>query len=636
MRNCRIIAVCFTIVLIGITCCFLLYFNKLQSSEPCLSLSIGNSSEKILPWYNSQDQEYYVFLPSFAELKDISIQGCTLSNRNNTVIDSLYQNIIGDSNIVVSINNGQYPINFIQSSRIHTLFINLSEEEFEKTNHKKGYASPVCMRLVAPNGETSYCDSLYSTTIQSRGNSTWKKIKKPYTITLDKPDSLLGLGLSRKWVLLANAFDPSNMRNKIVYDFASLIFQNWSPKADYVDLYVNGIYQGLYLLSEQLEVSSHRLDIQSDNKFLFTITRKSKIDDDCFVYEFPMTYRLVQLVYPQTVTPETENEIIHHLNHLETTILDAVEHPYDDISTTIDVDSWAQRQLIDEIFENSDQGALSSYFYYVGDEENGKFYGGPIWDYDLTMGREIRNENPRVFITQNYPLDSSNTTFHIALMHNKGYQERLKALYRDQCRGKIQHIIDFGIDSLSDLISQSNQMNRIRWDSLLASNADFFRWNRWNILFSPVDPFLVSKPDFLKRYLMDRVGFLDSAWIYNIPTHTVKIQVNESSAGLYSIKDATLVSQLLSRSGITMDEHVIWKDRYNDKIYGVDSVIDSDACLAIISPDSLIWKLHQNKKPQNSWSKKNIIRAMLMPCLLVLLACFVFVDIKKNKQVRHE
>lgn len=51
----------------------------------------------------------------------------------------------------------------------------------------------------------------------------------------------------------------------------------------------------------------------------------------------------------------------------------------------IDLDSWARKYLIEEIFASTDSGNFSQFYYYDGAEENGKLYAGPIWDFDLVM-----------------------------------------------------------------------------------------------------------------------------------------------------------------------------------------------------------------------------------------------------------
>mgnify|MGYP003327617151 FL=1 len=59
--------------------------------------------------------------------------------------------------------------------------------------------------------------------IRGRGNSTWwggyfEMVKKPYQIRFDEKQEVLGMPGDKRWVLLAEFFDKSLVRNKISYD----------------------------------------------------------------------------------------------------------------------------------------------------------------------------------------------------------------------------------------------------------------------------------------------------------------------------------------------------------------------------------------------------------------------------------
>ena len=99
-----------------------------------------------------------------------------------------------------------------------------------------------------------------------RGNSTWDWDKKPYRIKLSQEQDFLGMGGACSWELLANSFDASFMRNKITYDLAAGIGLAYSPESEFVDLYLNGYYAGLYQLTEKVEIDKERIDIADLNK----------------------------------------------------------------------------------------------------------------------------------------------------------------------------------------------------------------------------------------------------------------------------------------------------------------------------------------------------------------------------------
>ena len=102
--------------------------------------------------------------------------------------------------------------------------------------------------------------------IKGRGNSTWQLAdKKPYQIKLKKKTDLLESGdvsnKNKTWVLLANAFDGSSMRNMISCSLARDIGVKSSVEFRPVDLYYDGEYRGTYLLTEKVQINAGRVDI---------------------------------------------------------------------------------------------------------------------------------------------------------------------------------------------------------------------------------------------------------------------------------------------------------------------------------------------------------------------------------------
>ena len=126
---------------------------------------------------------------------------------------------------------------------------------------KKGEEFNATMRL---SGNDDY-DQQYdgAVTIKVRGNSTSGQDKKPYKLKLDKKTDLFGLGGGTKnkhWVLLANAFDESLMRNKVAYDLSEK-FGLVSMKSEWVDVVMNGQYVGNYLLCQHIRVGEDRVKV---------------------------------------------------------------------------------------------------------------------------------------------------------------------------------------------------------------------------------------------------------------------------------------------------------------------------------------------------------------------------------------
>ena len=122
--------------------------------------------------------------------------------------------------------------------------------------------------LQDPNSDSSNDgdgDNDTNCTIKGRGNTTWNWAKKPYKLKLEKKTSLLGLGNapSKHWVLLANFMDKTMMRNRVAMEISSMMTNlAWTPQSTPVELYIDGVHRGNYLLIEQVRVDAGRVVVK--------------------------------------------------------------------------------------------------------------------------------------------------------------------------------------------------------------------------------------------------------------------------------------------------------------------------------------------------------------------------------------
>ncbi len=124
------------------------------------------------------------------------------------------------------------------------------------------------MTITIPEGyEAEYTDEELTTQtyeldyIRGRGNSTWLTSKKPYKIKLDKSSDLFGMGKSKHWVLLANYFDYSLVRNKMTTEIAERLNMEYTPKSVFVDVIINDEYCGSYQLSQHVRIGKGNINI---------------------------------------------------------------------------------------------------------------------------------------------------------------------------------------------------------------------------------------------------------------------------------------------------------------------------------------------------------------------------------------
>ena len=99
------------------------------------------------------------------------------------------------------------------------------------------------------------------------GSRRWPK--KNYRIEIARAKSLLGMRIDDDWDLYALYVDYTRMRIKLGFDlWGSLKETNptaYSPNSKYVVLYINGEFQGLYLLAERSDRKLYELDDPQHN-----------------------------------------------------------------------------------------------------------------------------------------------------------------------------------------------------------------------------------------------------------------------------------------------------------------------------------------------------------------------------------
>ena len=96
--------------------------------------------------------------------------------------------------------------------------------------------------------------------IKLRGNSTAGQVKRPFKVKLDKKANLFGMGSNKHWVLLANFYDRTHLRNILSYEMSGDLGM-WYCESVWVRLNYNGEDYGLYQLCEQIRVDPERVDI---------------------------------------------------------------------------------------------------------------------------------------------------------------------------------------------------------------------------------------------------------------------------------------------------------------------------------------------------------------------------------------
>lgn len=215
--------------------------------------------------------------------------------------------------------------------------------------------------------------------IKVRGNSTAWGAKRPYNIKLSGKTNVLGMGKGKKWCLLANMFDKSLMRNKLMFDFTHDIGLDYVADTKMVDVWFNGTYVGCYLLTEPVEANTNRVEIDADNgDFLFERERE-RYEDGAVYFNTPRYGLRFTSGDPEEYTDEQYARLMSLLKQAEDAI---ATNDYETIAKYLDIDSFVDFYITLEYFKNADADYSSTRFYF----KDGILYAGPPWDFDLSCG----------------------------------------------------------------------------------------------------------------------------------------------------------------------------------------------------------------------------------------------------------
>ena len=160
----------------------------------------------------------------------------------------------------VSIPNTEYAWSAVMyMSTLPVVYI--STENGQEITDKENYIHADCK--IQGNEEFESTKLLYDgvTEIRGRGNFTWARPKKPYKLKLDKKTSIFGMDESKHWVLLANYADTSLMKNELFGELWEDMEWEYTANAKPVILIMNGEYEGVYHISENIRIEEGRVDI---------------------------------------------------------------------------------------------------------------------------------------------------------------------------------------------------------------------------------------------------------------------------------------------------------------------------------------------------------------------------------------
>lgn len=284
--------------------------------------------------------------------------------------------------------------------KVQTPTISISTEGGEPITSRDVYIAAT-VSLEKSDGEDF---KNYPAQIRGRGNSTWNNFeKKPYRLKFDFGVDLFGMGENRDYVLLANAMDMSQLNNYAAFTLADILGMEYNCQCKFVNVIINGQYKGLYLLTEQIEVSNTRVDIggkeskEVDTSYLVEFGGNVASDKEKFtfklnpviagdkVYEWRSGFIAAVKSPSDTVCTNRQLDFISsYVNEVNAAIY---KGDFKRFCELCDLDSFVSNVLVNEVLLAND----FDFCFYMYKKKGGKLYLGPVWDFDQACGISIKS-----------------------------------------------------------------------------------------------------------------------------------------------------------------------------------------------------------------------------------------------------
>lgn len=255
-------------------------------------------------------------------------------------------------------------------------------------------------QMIIVGASNSQYDISTSLQIKGRGNSSWNPnasqdkydSKNSYRIKLDEKEQLLGIGDSenKDWVLNSNKFDLSGLRNYLIWELADrMATMPYVTDCQWVQLYINAEYRGMYMLTEQIEVANDRVEVDdtieaTDKGYLIEIDFRGT--DEGQPYFYVAGYGSAsngnprEFVIKSQCTEADRKYISEYIQQCHDAIVSGDRTAIDKL---IDIPSFIDMYIIEELAKDVDVGAAS---FFMQKSPGGKIYFTAPWDFDFGFG----------------------------------------------------------------------------------------------------------------------------------------------------------------------------------------------------------------------------------------------------------
>lgn len=337
--------------------------------------------------------------------------------------------------------------------------------------------------------------------------------------------SLLGLPKENDWVLYGPYSDKTLIRNALAYKIAGSMM-DYAPRTRFCELVLNEEYLGVYMLTEKIKRDANRVNIsklraeenEGDDVTGGYILKFDKSDggfNDGFESKhtsIPLQLRFPVFQYhypkPAEITAAQKSYIQGFIRAFEDVLAsDNFADPTTGYRQYIDVTTFIDYMLIQEVSKNVDAYRLSTFMYKDKKSIDNRLKLGPVWDFNLAFGNaNFCNGSSWAGWAWNFNLVCPDDFWVIhfwwqRFREDKAFlaqtQERWRALRQDILKTET---LMSDIDALSNELSEAQSRNFRQWDILTS-----YIWPN-----TYVGRAYANEIIFLKDWLRQRLEWMDT------------------------------------------------------------------------------------------------------------------------------
>lgn len=405
---------------------------------------------------------------------------------------------------------------FLYTENVPSMYIDTESGSMEAVDSDKKHQTEeeAAYRIYQTDGTP---DSSGMCAIKGRGNSTWSQAKKPYNLKLRSDNSLLGMDKCSKLSLISNYWDSSQMRQYYGFEMAERLGLAYTPQTRMVNVYLNGRYHSLCLLTQRINVDGGTVKItdldekndranrgsgdpdpvvmdtdEDGNEALAYAFGKEPADltggyviefdsryekEDCWfetetrhmVFKSPQMPSVGEYEYMSGYVREAEKAlfagaVVDENGEAAEDVFDETDGVNPDTGKSVwdyfDMDSWARMYLVQDFTVQSDDEYYSFFFY--KEAGNPLLYCGPIWDFDLCLGNMNCGEYYRTSAQTLWLRDGRKRWLH-RMDQFPEFRERVAEIFLEEFAPIIEDILENEYDKNVDLLEKDTNLNYLRW-----------------------------------------------------------------------------------------------------------------------------------------------------------------------------